>query len=158
MALRTRDAGVRARQRKGRYGVIVGGGPIGCSMTGLAGVRKSSQRVIGIQCSGVVGLMTQRAFGRSAAAIPAGMTLLTIDRIVCASEREIRGRMIECCRLPDGGRVAPRAIVRQIRRAVIGILSCAVNGLVARVAVGRQILILSVDVALLTTHGDVCAG
>jgi hypothetical protein len=94
----------------------------------------------------------------SAGVLTIGVALLTVHRGMRAGQRESRGRMIECRRLPHGLVVADRAVVRQLSSGMIEAGSRGKVRLMTSVAGRRLRRVVAAAVALDAGYADVSAG
>ena len=148
VALGAGQRGMEAQQREHR-GVIEGGrSPISRGVAERAIGRKASRHVSRIGCSAKVCLVARVAIrGRT------GENIIDVarrarNRRVCAGERERGVVVIKDCPCPRSRVMAYDAVGREIRGNVIGIGRPGEIRLVTGIAIGRNRLVIAVDVAL----------
>ena len=92
-------------------------------MAGLAGERKVARAVRGVRGAPVIRQVAALAGRRRVGKLPSRVALGATDADVRAGQGEGReGVVIECHACPRSGRVTHRAVLREARRNVIGIL------------------------------------
>ena len=147
---------MRAGERKRRATMIEAcRGPGGRAVTDLALLREAGSLVSGIPGVVVVGEMAGST-GRVQARVPPARVAIRASKLdVCARQRKLGVRVIECCPRPTGRAVTDGAILREPRGHVVGIRGSLEIGKVAGGAIPRRAGVPAVHVALGTRHGSV---
>ena len=121
-----------------------------------ARVRVVARDVIRIRYSFKIVLMATKALRRRAIKLSIDVTRCAINGNVCTEQGESRAVMIESRRLPSRCVMTLSAVVRELGFDVI--VSVLIVRLVTGPAVGGRASVLSVGMALRTTHRDMCSG
>ena len=132
--------------------------PLGGVMAELTVLRKTGREVIGAVGPLVILQVARNAIGAERRILPVGVAERTSDRSVCASQRKLRGAVVEGGSQPLRGVVAELTVLREAGRRVIRVVGSLIVLQVARITRGWQSGVLAARMALLACGRDVRAG
>lgn len=132
--------------------------PCRCGVATLTIVRELIARMTWVVGVNVVRFMTRPAISRCSGELPADVTGSTICLNVSAGQREIREIVVKLGRMPGRRGVTLRAVLGIAAGSVIRIVRVSIIGLMTRVAVTRQLRVLSIYVTLRAGSDNVRPG
>jgi hypothetical protein len=144
-------ADMRSDQRETGRVMIKNRLPIRGGVARLASRGEARQFVIGIIRIRIILLVAIQTCGGCPLKLSIHMTLLTVCRDMRTGQRKLCARVVEESRSPPRRSMALCAIMRQLRRFVVGRITRVIIRLMARPTIGRSPGKLSADMTLLTT-------
>ena len=157
VACRALHGNMRTCQREARSTMIERRRvPVGRRMTLRAIMVEVTRDMVRVRRPLEIGLMALIAIGIHQLVVAVGVACRALHGDVRTRQREARGTMIECRRVPVGRRVTLRAIMVEIAADVVRVCRLLEIRLVTLVAVRVRQLVVAVGVARLALHRNVC--
>jgi len=129
--------------------------PVNCTVTLLAVVAEVTGHMIGIRCAVKISCMALIAISVCQLVISIHVARLALSGNVGTSQREVRCRMIKCCRSPIHRRMAFSTIMAEIPCDVIRIRRSIEICCVALIAIGVSQLVVSIHMTCLALGRNV---